>query len=85
MNNRIRTWATIQNILEKKNVADEYIEMLQDVVNTSSMDMSTIESIVEIAHLAGALPELLTTIPSALEYGLGNFYKNYFPFVPNFF
>ena len=70
------TWV-VADILEKKNVADEYIEMLQDVVDTSSMDMSTIESIVEIAHLAGALPELLEKIPSALEYGLGNFYKNW--------
>ena len=70
------TWV-VADILEKKNVADEYIETLQDVVDTGSMDMSTIESIVEIAHLAGALPELLEKIPSALEYGLGNFYKNW--------
>ena len=70
------TWV-VADILEKKNAADEYIEMLQDVVDTSSMDMSTIESIVEIAHLAGALPELVEKIPSALEYGLGNFYKNW--------
>ena len=70
------TWV-VADILEKKNVADEYIEMLNDVVDTSSMDMSTIESIVEIAHLAGALPELLEKIPSALEYGLSNFYKNW--------
>lgn len=70
------TWV-VADILEKKNVADEYIEMLKDVVDTSSMDMSTIESIVEIAHLAGALPELLEKIPSALEYGLSNFYKNW--------
>lgn len=70
------TWV-VADILEKKNVADEYIEKLQEVVDTGSMDMSTIESIVEIAHLAGALPELLEKIPSALEYGLGNFYKNW--------
>lgn len=70
------TWV-VADILEKKNVADEYIEMLQDVVDTSSMDMSTIESIVEIAHLAGALPELIEKVPSALEYGLSNFYKNW--------
>ncbi len=70
------TWV-VADVLEKKNVADEYIEMLQDVIDTGSMDVSTIESLVEVAHLAGALPELLETIPSALEYGLGNFYKNW--------
>lgn len=70
------TWV-VADVLEKKNVADEYIEKLQEVIDTSSMDMSTIESVVEIAHLAGAIPELLETIPSALEYGLSNFYKNW--------
>lgn len=39
--------------------------------------MTTIESVVEIAHLAGALPELLETIPAALEYGLSTFYRNW--------
>lgn len=70
------TWV-VADVLEKKNVADEYIEKLQEIIDTSSMDMSTIESVVEIAHLAGALPELLETVPSALEYGLSNFYKNW--------
>lgn len=70
------TWV-VADVLEKKNVADEYIEKLQEIIDTSTMDMSTIESVVEIAHLAGALPELLETIPAALEYGLSNFYKNW--------
>lgn len=70
------TWV-VADVLEKKNVADEYIEKLQEIIDTSSIDLSTIESVVEIAHLAGALPELLETIPSALEYGLSNFYKNW--------
>lgn len=70
------TWV-VADVLEKKNVADEYMEKLQEVIAESSMDMSSVESLVEIAHLAGALPELLTTIPTALEYGLSNFYKNW--------
>ncbi len=70
------TWV-VADVLEKKNVADEYMNKLQEILETSSMDMSTVESLVDVAHLAGALPELLTTIPSALEYGLGNFYKNW--------
>lgn len=70
------TWV-VADVLEKKNVADEYIEKLQKIIDTSSMDISTIESIVEVAHLAGALPELLETIPSALSYGLTNFYNNW--------
>lgn len=70
------TWV-VADVLEKKNVADEYMDMLQEIVDTSSMDVSTIESLVEIAHLAGALPELVETIPAALEYGLSTFYTNW--------
>lgn len=70
------TWV-IADVLEKKNVGDEYIEKLQEIVDTSAMDISMIESLVEVAHIAGALPELLETIPSALSYGLTNFYNNW--------
>ena len=70
------TWV-IADVLEKKNVGDEYIEKLQQIVDTSAMDISMIESLVEVAHIAGALPELLETIPSALSYGLTNFYNNW--------
>ena len=70
------TWV-VADVLEKKNVGDEYIEKLQEIIDTSSMDVSTIESLVEVAHLAGALPELVETIPTALKYGLSNFYKNW--------
>ena len=70
------TWV-IADVLEKKNVGDEYIEKLHEIVDTSAMDISMIESLVEVAHIAGALPELLETIPSALSYGLTNFYNNW--------
>lgn len=70
------TWV-IADVLEKKNVGDEFIEKINEIVDTSTMDVGMIESLVEVAHLAGALPELLTTIPEALQYGLGNFYNNW--------
>lgn len=70
------TWV-IADVLEKKNVGDEFIEKLNEIVDTSTMDVGMIESLVEVAHLAGALPDLLKTIPEALQYGLSNFYKNW--------
>lgn len=70
------TWV-IADVMEKKNVTDEYMEKLQEIIDTSSMDISTIESLIEVAHIAGALPELVETVPTALEYGLSNFYKNW--------
>ena len=41
------------------------------------MDVNTIESIIDIAYKADALDELLPALPQALDYGLGNFYKNW--------
>ena len=67
----------IADIFEKENVADEYMAMLQELLANSDMGVDMVEDLVEIAHLAGALPELVSTLPSALSYGLGNFYKNW--------
>ncbi len=67
----------VSDVFEKENVADKYVKMLQDYLANNSVDMSSIEDLVEIAHIAGALPELATAIPSAIEYGLGTFYKNW--------
>ncbi len=67
----------VSDIFEKENVADEYAEQLQGIIEGGSMDIETIKSLVELVHLAGALPELVETLPSALSQGLSNFYKNW--------
>lgn len=67
----------VSDIFEKENVADEYAEQLQGIIEGGAMDVETIKSLVEIVHLAGALPELVATLPSALSDGLSNFYKNW--------
>lgn len=67
----------VADVIEKTNAADEYIAKAKEILENSEMDMAMVEQLVEIAHIAGALPELLKTIPEALQYGLGNFYKNW--------
>lgn len=67
----------ISDVLEKENVADEYVAMLKDFLATNELDLGDIEDLLEIAHLAGALPELVSTVPAALEYGLSTFYSNW--------
>jgi len=67
----------ISDIFEKENVADEYTAKLQEIIANNNMDVEMIADLVEIAHVAGALPELVATLPSALSSGLGNFYKNW--------
>lgn len=67
----------ISDIFEKENVADKYIAMVQEIVANSTLDEEMVEKLVEVAHMAGALPEVVATLPSALAGGLGNFYKNW--------
>ena len=50
---------------------------LQEIIANCSFDAEMVEDLVELAHVAGALPELVATLPQALSYGLGNFYKNW--------
>ncbi len=67
----------IADIFEAEHVGDKYINDLAEVFKEGPFDLATIEKAVEIAHLAGALPTLLQTLPEALNYGLSNFYKNW--------
>ena len=67
----------ITDILEKENYADEYANMAKELLEDGLADIATIEKLLEIAHLAGALPELGQQIPQILNYGLGNFYMNW--------
>lgn len=67
----------VADVLEKENCADKFIKKANEIIDNGTMDLSMVEKLVEVAHLAGALPELLATIPSALSYGLGNFYNNW--------
>lgn len=67
----------VADVLEEENVADKYIKQVQEILKDSELDLSSFEKLLEIAHYAGALPALIETIPEALNYGLGNFYKNW--------
>lgn len=67
----------IADVFEEENVADEYKEELQKLLEDMEMGTELIEKLVDLAHVAGALPGLADAIPSALSYGLGNFYKNW--------
>lgn len=67
----------IVDVIESEHVSDKYVQMAKDIIENGMVDMSTVEKLVEVAHLAGVLPTLITEIPSALDYGLSNFYKNW--------
>ena len=67
----------VADVLEKENVGDEYLAKAKEILENNDMDISMLDQLVDVAHLAGALPELIETIPEALDYGLSNFYNNW--------
>ena len=67
----------IADVFEKENVADKFMINLQEIVANCPFSAEMVEDLVELAHVAGALPEVVATLPQALSYGLGNFYKNW--------
>ncbi len=67
----------ITDILEAENYGDKYANMAKDIIADGDMDMETVEKLLEVAHLAGALPTLAQQLPQILNYGLGNFYANW--------
>lgn len=67
----------IADIIAAENAADKYVQMAKDIIDNGEMDMATVEKLVEVAHLAGALPTLAQELPYILNYGLGNFYTNW--------
>lgn len=67
----------ITDIFEAENYGDKYTKMAMDIIGEGLIDLETIEKLLEVAHLAGALPELGQQLPQILNYGLGNFYKNW--------
>lgn len=67
----------VADIFEKENVSDKHMEELQNIMGNGSLGIDKIKELVEIVHVAGAIPELVATLPSALSKGLSTFYKNW--------
>lgn len=67
----------IADIMKEEHVPAEYKEMANKVIENGTMDLATVEKLVEIANMAGLAKTLLNKVPAALEYGLTNFYSNW--------
>lgn len=67
----------IADVIEECELSEEYTNQIESLLASVKIDADTIEKLLEIANIVGALPKIIETIPQALEYGLGNFYKNW--------
>ncbi len=70
------TWV-LADMIEKEAPADKYLEDVKEIIANGNLDMTTVEKLLEIAHLIGILPELLLQLPKEVNYGLTNFYTNW--------
>ena len=68
----------INQILTKENYGSYYTNQVAEILKEHEViDLETIAKLLEVAQLAGALPELLQSLPETLNYGLQNFYTNW--------
>ena len=61
--------------IEDKN--EEFLKMAEDYLQVAGTDENTIDSIIDIAALCGALPQIVQVLPGALKTGLENFFINW--------
>lgn len=67
----------VADIFEKESISDEHVAELEKVFEGNAAGLDMIIQLVEVANVAGALPELVAALPSALSKGLNTFYKNW--------
>lgn len=75
----------LEDVLEANHAADEYIKMAEDLLRNTSVDENKIEKVVEIARIAGALPQLLEALPGAIDKGYGRFCRNWDIMIQDFY
>ncbi|MBE6786162.1 MAG: S-layer homology domain-containing protein [Ruminococcaceae bacterium] len=71
------TWVVIET-LSKAGIYDDILDAVSELIASSSINLETIGEIMEIVAInSDAFAEVITTLPSALEYGLSTFYENW--------
>lgn len=73
------TWV-LDDMMEEMAPSDKYVEYaaeIAEIIAQGNLDMTTVEKLLEIAHIIGILPEMLMELPKEVNYGLTNFYNNW--------
>lgn len=60
---------------EEKN--EEFMKKAEAYLQDAGTDENTIESLIDLAAMCGALPDIIRVLPSALKTGLDNFFTNW--------
>lgn len=70
-------WHVYEEMDKIEETNEEFLTEAKAYLENAGTDENTIDSIVDIATLCGALPQLVTVLPKALQTGLDNFFTNW--------
>lgn len=63
--------------MDKQSVSENFFEQARECLENAEVGEDVIESLIDIADLTNALPDLIEILPKALETGFNNFFTNW--------
>ncbi len=70
-------WHVMEEMDKQEEVNEEFMEEVKKYLETAGTTENTLDSIIDIAALCGALPDIAQALPKALETGLKNYFVNW--------
>ncbi len=70
-------WHVMEEMDKQEDVNEEFIEEAKKYLETAGTTEDTMDALVDIAALCGALPDIAQALPKALETGLRNYFINW--------
>ncbi len=70
-------WHVMEEMDKQEEVNEEFMEEVKKYLETAGTTENTLDSIIDIAALCGALPDIAQALPKALETGLRNYFINW--------
>ena len=70
-------WHVMEEMDKQEEVNEEFMEEVKKYLETAGTTEDTMDAIIDIAALCGALPDIAQALPKALETGLRNYFVNW--------
>lgn len=70
-------WHVMEEMDKQEDANEEFLEKVRDYLENAGTTENTIDSIIDIAALCGAIPDIVQALPKALHTGLKNYFTNW--------
>ncbi|MBQ8228109.1 MAG: S-layer homology domain-containing protein [Clostridia bacterium] len=70
-------WHVYEEMDKFQNKNEEFMQKAEEYLTNAGTDENTIESLIDLAALCGALPDIIKVLPSALKTGFDNYMTNW--------